>query len=59
MKKKTLKKPTKRSDKLFFLFQSFILQHVFRRKTNRKSNGKFLKRDVCVCVHAAYEAQWK
>ena len=44
--KKTFKKPTK----LFFLFQSFILQHVFRRKTNRKSYGKFLKRDVCVCA---------
>ena len=30
------------------MFQSVILQHIFRRKTNRKSYGKFLKRGVCM-----------
>ena len=34
---------------LLFMLQSFILQHTFRRKTNRKSFGKCLKRGVCAC----------
>ena len=48
-KKKHLKKqPSTRTSFFFSLFQSFILQQFFRRKTNRKSYGKFLKRDVCM-----------
>ena len=46
IKKKKLKPPSTQVS--FFMFQSFILQHTFRRKTNRKSDGKFLKRGVCM-----------
>ena len=37
------------SSKELFSTLKNILQHAFRRKTNRKSYGKFLKRDVCAC----------
>ena len=40
--KKKLKPPSTQVS--FFMFQSFILQHTFRRKTY----GKFLKRGVCM-----------